>query len=170
MNNIQTVIDDWVATLSLNQYIIEQQLNGLTHADSLRPLPFSGNRMNWVLGHLAEHRDWMLRAVDATTLMPADEALRYRRGSEMLVDDALAVQLEVLKGYLQRSKDVLVTAVQSADEPFLLSKPETGLLMESQKDRTRLQRLQGLLWHETYHVGQLEPLRQLAGKTDQILK
>jgi hypothetical protein len=27
-----------------------------------------------------------------------------------------------------------------------------------------------LNWHEAYHVGQLELLRQLAGKNDQVIK
>ncbi len=30
------------------------------------------------------------------------------------------------------------------------------------------QQLDGLAWHETYHVGQAELLRHLAGKDDQV--
>ena len=63
MSMIQTQVADWIATLNLNQWIIEQQLKEITHEEALRPLPFQGNHMNWVLGHLVEHRDWMLRAV-----------------------------------------------------------------------------------------------------------
>ena len=169
MDSLQTQVADWVATLNINQWIIDQQIKGLTHADSLRPLPFRGNRLNWVLGHLAEHRDWMLRAVDAKTLMPAKEAMLYRRGSESLTDDSDVVEMATLVGYLNEAKGVLLTAVQAAADPFLLEKPETGLLLESMRDRTRLQRLQGLLWHETYHVGQLELLRQLTGTDDKVL-
>jgi hypothetical protein len=29
--------------------------------------------------------------------------------------------------------------------------------------------IEGLAWHETYHLGQLELLRQLAGKNDQVI-
>ena len=77
--------------------------------------------------------------------------------------------METLVGYIEQAKTALLDAVQSADEPFLLDKPETGLLLESMRERTRLQRLQSLLWHETYHVGQLELLRQLAGTDDKVL-
>ena len=162
MTIISAQVDDWAATLNLNQWIIDQELNGLTHEDSLRPLPFDGNRLNWVIGHLVEHRDWMLRALDLPTLMPAKEAMIYRRGSELLSDDGQAVPLDTLIAYLNRAKAALLTKLETADADFLQSKPQTGLLMESMKDRTRLQRLQGLLWHETYHVGQLEMLSQWA--------
>ena len=169
MTTPQTDVQDWIATLNLNHWIIERQLDGLTHDDTLLALPFRGNRLNWVLGHLAEHRDWMLRALDLKTLMPAQEAMRYRRGSDPLTDDHDAVQLDTLMGYLQRSKECLISKLSEVSTDFLSEKPDTGLLLETQRERTRLQRLQGLIWHETYHVGQLEFLRQLAGTDDAVL-
>lgn len=168
--SIDQQAQEWLETFKLNHWIIEKQVEGLTHEQTLLALPFRANRMNWVLGHLAEHRDWMLRAVDQTTLMPAQEALRYRRGSEPISDLNEAVDLAILLDYLRRSRECLLRSIETASTDFLLETPETGLLMESQRERTRLQRLQGLLWHETYHVGQLEILRQLAGTDDQVLK
>lgn len=44
-------VKDLIATLDTNQWIIDCQLKGLAHADTLRQLPFRGNCMNWVLGH-----------------------------------------------------------------------------------------------------------------------
>ena len=76
--------------------------------------------------------------------MTADDAMRYRRGSDELLDHSEAMALDALLRHLKQSKDVLTTAVSSATDTFLQEMPQTGLLMESQKERTRLQRLQGL--------------------------
>lgn len=166
----QVDIHNWISTLSLNHWIIGQQLEGITHAESMITPPFRANRLNWVVGHLVEHRDWMLRAVDETTIMPAKEVEMYRRGSEEMQDTDEVIPLETLIAYLARSKDCLIAKLQQVSLEFLDEKPQIGILMESHKDKTRFERLQGLLWHETYHVGQLEFLRQLAGKNDAILR
>jgi hypothetical protein len=36
-------------------------------------------------------------------------------------------------------------------------------------DQTVGKQITFLQWHETYHLGQLEPLRQLAGKNDKVI-
>lgn len=167
--SIEQQAQEWLETFKLNHWIIEKQVEGLSHDQTLLKLPFRANCMNWVLGHLAEHRDWMLRAVDQTTLMPAQDALRYRRGSEPISDPGEAVALAPLLDYLRRARECLLVSIEAASTDFLIQTPDTGLLMESQRERTRLQRLQGLLWHETYHVGQLEILRQVAGTDDRVL-
>lgn len=170
MTTLQHQVQEWLATFKLNHYIIEKQVAGLSQKDTLIALPFRGNRLNWVLGHLAEHRDWMLRAVDCTTLMPANQVEMYRRGSEPLSDSIEAIELDVIMGYLNQSKDCIIQHLDSVDDNFLKETPTTGILLQNDKERTRFQRLQGLLWHETYHVGQLELLRQLAGTNDAILQ
>ena len=170
MISVQYQVEEWIDTFNTNQWLIEKQLEGLSQEDTLIDLPFRGNRMNWVVGHLAEHRDWMLRAVDCTTLMPAKEAMLYRRGSDPLTDDSPAVPIETLLNYLRQAKACIITNIESADESFLTEKPTSGILMESHREKTRFQRLSGLLWHETYHMGQLEILRQLSGTDDAILK
>lgn len=169
MNYFQTQVHEWISTFNLNHWIIEKQVEGINHEQSMLALPFQGNRMNWVVGHLCEHRDWMLRAVDGKTLMAAKDVMVYRRGSDPLTDESEVLQLDAMLESLRTSKDSLVSKVASADEAFLMETPQAGILMDSHKDKTRFQRLQGLLWHETYHLGQLELLRQLSGVNDKIL-
>lgn len=162
-------IQNLISTLNGNQWVIDKQTEGLSHEQSMIQPPFRANCMNWVIGHIAEHRDWMLRAIDETTLMPAKQVELYRRGSEELQAGDEVVRLEILLDYLHRSKDCLVAKIESATVEFLSEKPQHGVLFESLKEKTRIERLQGLIWHETYHVGQLELLRQLAGTDDAIL-
>ena len=51
------------------------------HADSLLQLPFRGNCLNWVLGHLLDNRDDVLKALGAQRIMNDNSAALYRRGS-----------------------------------------------------------------------------------------
>ena len=165
----QNEVQNWIGTLNINHWLIEKHIEGVWHEQTMIQAPYNVNRMNWVVGHLAEHRDWMLRALDETTLMPAKEAMLYRRGSEPVQDDTEVVQLEVLLDYLRRAKECLTAKLSTVDDAFLLEKPQTGILLDSHKDKNRLERIQGLIWHETYHIGQLDLLRQVAGMNDTIL-
>lgn len=159
----------WLEIFATNHWVIDKQLDGLTHEDSLIMPPFRANCLNWVVGHIAEHRDWMLRALDEPVLMPASAVDIYRRGSQAMQADDDVIDFSTLLAYIAQSKRDIVSAMQTAMPEFLTEKPQTGIIMPSHKDKTRLERLQGLLWHETYHTGQLEFLRQLAGKNDAVL-
>lgn len=53
-------VTDLIESLERNLYIIKVQTQGLTHADSLLQLPFRGNCLNWVVGHIAANRNTML--------------------------------------------------------------------------------------------------------------
>lgn len=52
---------DLIGALERNLNIVKSQTQGLSHADSLLQLPFRGNCMNWVLGHIATTRNAMLQ-------------------------------------------------------------------------------------------------------------
>ncbi|MGB1286670.1 MAG: hypothetical protein ACPG7F_09080 [Aggregatilineales bacterium] len=165
----QTTITDWIATLALNTWIIQKQVDGLSHDDTMLKLPFRGNRLNWVLGHIIEHRDWMLKALDAEPLLFDNTADIYRRGSAEINAETPVLTLETLIELLQTGQTKIAESVTSATPEFLMEVTGRNYLMESHRDKSRLQRLQGLLWHETYHTGQTELFRQLAGKNDAVL-
>ena len=78
--------NDLAAALARNVNIVKMQSEGITHAESLMQLPFQGNCLNWVVGHLALSRDDMLEALGEPPMMAAKGA-RYDRGSELLTGD-----------------------------------------------------------------------------------
>ena len=47
----------------INYNVIKQQVDGLTHEDSLLQLPFRGNCLNWVLGHILVSRNRALTLI-----------------------------------------------------------------------------------------------------------
>ncbi len=142
-------------------YIIHQHVDDLTFTDTLAD-PAGGNTMNWVLGHMAAHREHMLRLLEIAFPWEAGAYNRYDRGSERLEDAADAVDLAQVLGDLDKSQALLAEWFLQADDVALSASIE-GLR------RDLGGQLAFLLWHETYHIGQLELLRHAAGRHESLI-
>jgi hypothetical protein len=148
-----------------NQGVLQAQTQGLSHADSLLQLPFRGNCLNWVLGHLLDNRDVVLEALGEQRIMSDPSAAYYRRGSEPIAGaTANALQLQDLLDQLARSQERLARAWGGATDADMAREVVRGETMTTLGKRVFF-----LYFHETYHVGQTELLRQLAGKNDQVI-
>lgn len=153
-----------IDTLRLNGVIINRQLRGMTHAETLLQPPFQANCMNWVLGHLLTERDGILSMLQLVQVLSAEELAIYDRGSLALTAANLASPLDSLKARLDQSLGQIVTALENMPQENLEINVDFG-------GKSRLgAEIAFLLWHETYHTGQLELLRQVAGKNDQVIK
>lgn len=148
-----------------NVGIIQRQVEGLAHAESLLQPPFRGNCLNWVLGHILDSRNTILRVLDAEPALDPAIAARYARGSEPVLGDEPGIApLEELLRALERSQERLagkLAGLSAADferemQFFTRTMPRSELLFF-------------LYFHECYHTGQTEQLRQLAGKNDKII-
>jgi len=144
----------------LTYNVIHRQLNGLTQADSLLQPPFRGNCLNWVLGHIVFNRGSILTLLGEDIPWTTEESDRYMRNSEPVTNEKDALPLERLLNGLEESQARILSGLQkvSAEKLAIVS-----------DDRTVAEQIAFLQWHETYHVGQLEPLRQLAGKNDKVI-
>ena len=147
-----------------NANVIRMQTEGLTHEDSLRQPLFRGNCLNWVLGHLAQNRDQVLAALGAEPVI-GKAGERYRRESDPIMEDGPDVlRLNELLEIFDQSQAALAKALGQATEEYLREEISAG-----QRTAHRNERLFFLYFHETYHVGQTELLRQLAGKDDKVI-
>jgi uncharacterized damage-inducible protein DinB len=147
-----------------NLTILQRQADGLTHADSLLQPPFRGNCLNWVLGHMAESRDSTLGALGAAPCS-GEAVARYARESEPITgDDAGALPLDELLRLLAASQEALAAALSRATPEDLARELTIG-----PRTTTVGARVFFLYFHETYHVGQTELLRQLAGANDKVI-
>ena len=147
-----------------NANIIKMQTEGLTQEDSLRQLLAHGNCLNWVLGHIAVNRDSVLETLGEPPEMGSN-GVRYKRGSDPLKQaDEGTLTLEELLDWLDRSQERIANTLSKMDEAALAREYTSG------NQKTTLgQRAFFLYFHETYHVGQTELFRQLAGKDDKII-
>ena len=148
-----------------NVGVIQAQTEGLNHADSLLQLPFRGNCLNWVLGHLLDNRDIVLEALGEPRIMSEDNAAVYRRGSEPIAGaTAELLPLQDLLDQLAQSQERLATALGRATNADMARE-----VVRNGNTTTLGKRVFFLYFHETYHVSQTELLRQLAGKNDQVI-
>ena len=157
---------DLAAALARNVKTVQAQTGGLTHADALLQPPFRGNCMNWVLGHVLENRNLTLQKLGQAPILSEAQAKRYGYGSEPVCDDggdqiADILNLEAMLALLVQSQETIEGALGSVTSDVLAQDTSSFL-----GTTTLGQFLFFLYYHETYHVGQLELLRQLAGTDD----
>jgi uncharacterized damage-inducible protein DinB len=156
---------DLIGGLERNLGIIKAQTKGLSHEDCLLQLPFRGNCLNWVLGHMADNRNTMLRLLGEEAILGEAQARRYGYASEPVCgegDDILT--LEQLLAVLEKSQSALAASLSK------ITAEELACEVQSFLGTTTLgQLIFFLFWHETYHDGQPEYLRQLAGKDDKVI-
>ena len=142
-----------------NHYVLHMQVKGLSHEDSLLTPPFRANCLNWVLGHIVVYRGRALNLVGGEPVWNEDQAAPYNRESEPLQAQD-AQRLEQIMADLDVSQERLDAA---------LSGLTTEDLERVVDDRTLAERLTFDYWHEAYHTGQTELLRQLAGTDDKVI-
>jgi uncharacterized damage-inducible protein DinB len=156
---------DLIQGLERNLGIIKAQTKGLSHADSLLQLPFRGNCLNWVLGHITDNRNTMLRLLGEESILSEAHAARYGYGSEPVCGDGDDIlTLEQLLAAMEQSQSALAARLETIT-PEELAREEQSFLGTT----TLGQLIFFLFWHETYHMGQPEYLRQLAGKDDKVI-
>lgn len=150
-----------------NVDIVKRQTDGLSHADSLIQLPFRANCMNWVVGHLITNRLSVFKLLGVQDI-PFDVSSleRYKRESEPIHADSEGVlPLEQLIATLEQSQGLLANRLNaiSAEE---LSQP---LAFFGNRSMPVAEWLFFFYFHDCYHTGQTEILRQAAGKDDKII-
>ena len=156
---------DMAKAFERNVRIAQQQTEGLSHADCLLQPPFQGNCMNWVLGHVTDTRNSVLTHLGLAPILSEAQANRYGYGSEpVCADGADLVPLGEMLAKLVASQAAIETRLAE------ITPEELAVETESHLGTTSLGAyLFFLYWHETYHVGQTELLRQLAGVGDKVV-
>lgn len=141
-----------------NASTLKKYTDGLTHEDSLLQMPSGGNCLNWVVGHIISARHRVLDMLGESPLWTDDIRAAYRMGSapitlenreiarpfETLLAEFEATQETIMAGLRCKTFEDMIVVLEGFDQPI-------G------------QRIAYFAWHEGYHVGQTEYLRQLAG-------
>lgn len=144
-----------------NTGVIHRHIDDLTHAESLVQPPYVHNCLNWVMGHIVQSRDQILQLFEVPALLTEAQTNRYKRGSQPVTQDGPdLIRLERLRNLLDEQQTQLANAFAHAPADYLqrpLGENTIGDIVFV------------LYFHETYHVGQVDPLRQVAGKNDRII-
>lgn len=153
-----------IQKFQLTTYIIHRQTEGITNEESVIQPPVRGNCMNWILGHILDERNYVLKLLGKELFF--DEATRdlYRRESAPVTGLSDGLPFDQLMVKLDRSQELIEAGLKSITSERLAEMDTAG---------TRNDQVGALIayihWHETYHTGQFELLRQLAGKNDKVI-
>jgi hypothetical protein len=149
-----------------NLEIIKLQAQGLTQEDSLIQLPFRGNCLNWIIGHILANRCNMLKVIGVEEILPGVNLDRYQRESEPIQgpEEGVLVLTELMS-HLETTQLRLEKELSQETEDSL-----QRLAAESARPEwTMANWLFFYYFHDCYHTGQTEILRQAAGKNDKII-
>ncbi len=148
-----------------NTSILQMQAAGLSHEDSLLQTPYRINCLNWTLGHILLYRDRAITLAGGSAQFPNGELARYQRESEPITEDGPGVlKLEALMAAIEASQKLLAATVgELTNEQFAAESDVDGRMV------SLAQRLHFDYFHDTYHTGQTELLRQVAGTDDAVI-
>lgn len=146
--------------------VVQRNIDGLGHEESLlQPAP-GGNCLNWVLGHLLAVYDRTLPMLGQEPVMGTDALKRYARGSAPLANPAEAVDFEELRTAWDESARRIDAGLASLT-PEVLDRPAPHS-PGNNPDETVRSLLGVTLFHQAYHAGQTGILRRIAGKEGAI--
>ncbi|MBM3286294.1 MAG: DinB family protein [Candidatus Eisenbacteria bacterium] len=143
----------------INHHVLGVNMKGITHEESLAQPPGAGNCINWVLGHIAQQRNSILRLLEEPAIWTEAESAPYIRGSKPMIDAGAAAPLEKILGAIDRSQERIVAA---------LARTSPERLTAAGPDGTVAEKIAMLHFHEAYHLGQIGLLRRLLGKEGAI--
>lgn len=144
------------------QWVINSQTEGLSFEDMLlQPQP-GGNSMLWVLGHMVDSMVDLVEVLGGPRPTGFERYQRFSRLSEPVVkeEDGLPKLTQILEDFGKLS-DLAQRTLDDQDEQFFTqpgwrgSKGESALFFA---------------FHMSYHSGQLEQLRNLAGRTEKVIE
>lgn len=158
---MQTILETVSWQFTFTHGLLMQQTEGIIHAESLLQPPFGGNCLNWVMGHLTGARHNICKMMGVPSFWQDAAAVRYARGSAPITtaDDAGIVDFGALRDLFAHSQSIMLPAIERLTEADL-KKPF--------REKDTAFWLARFAFHEAYHTGQAELLRQLAGKADAV--
>jgi uncharacterized damage-inducible protein DinB len=144
--------------------VIARNVEGLTHEDSLAPAAGGGNTANWILGHLVNVHNTLMRIIGAPPVW-SSEQLERARFDHPIRDASGAIDWNSLVERFNASRDTCLAALaaltdEALDEPM----PDAF-----GNPSTRAGVLGILAFHQGYHAGQLGMARRAAGLRTAIL-
>lgn len=145
-----------LSTFRSNHMLAVRHLEGLDEGETLLTPSFQANSLNWLLGHIVNGRAEALKHLGRLFLWPGEAGERYRTGSDPIEAETAVPLSELLKRF-NESQEAIEAALAEGPEAYLQEVVPTRF-----GEQPRWQHISGLAWHETYHVGQMELLRQLA--------
>ncbi len=147
-----------VTAFTRNAGYFHAHLAGLTHADAVVQPPVAGNCILWIVGHIICYRNYILEITWQPAVLSGAEAQRFAKGSApVLADEPNLTRLEVLSNAYDTAQNLIIEGIRRLT-------PEQSIEVVHQNDFVlpRVDLIMSYMRHESYHLGQLELLREIA--------
>jgi uncharacterized damage-inducible protein DinB len=153
-----------ITSFQRTSWIIHHQTEGITDEESVIQPPVRGNCMNWILGHILTERNFILKLLGYEPVFDKATQEHYQRESAPVTTEAEGIPFHQLMADFDLSQERIENGLKLISAERLAEMGEAG----SRKDQVGAL-IAFIHWHETYHTGQFELLRQLAGKNDKVI-
>ncbi len=147
-------------------HVVQLNIEGLTHEESLIAPTGGANCLNWVLGHLVCIYNEMLPILGQEQVIEGAQLDRYSRGSAPSLSAAEAIALEKLVEAWDEASKSINTGLKTLTAD-LLNQP-APYSPGKNPDETVRTLLTTVLFHQAYHAGQTGVLRRVIGKEGAI--
>ncbi len=149
---------------AVGAFVMERNLAGVTHEDSLRAPQPGGNTMNWIVGHVVRTRN---QALGLLGVKPPFDDSEFEPYGASGFDPGGALALDELK----RRFDALGPALTGALEKTTLEQLSSAAPFSptGNPNETLGTLLASIAFHEAYHLGQTGLSRRLLGKPGALL-
>lgn len=158
------IVDGFIDRFGYNHHSINRLTENISHNESMILPSFKGNNMNWVIGHIIESRNELLEIIGSQPIWDEFARMKYQSGSRVVSDlDNPGEEFSMLLTDIESTHALIVSRLKELTDSDLLM-----TVGEGEQKGTIAATINGYIWHETYHIGQLELLRQVAGKTEKV--
>ena len=145
----------------LTSYVLEKNVAGVSHQESLINPDPGGSCLNWVVGHLTLSRNRALRLFGQEPMYDNEEFAAYA-GEDVPLTRENAISFEELKRRFKALQEPLVNCLDRLS-PADMDKPAPFSPTGNPKE-TMGTLLASLAFHEAYHAGQTGLLRRVIGR------
>jgi hypothetical protein len=149
---------------AIGAFVLDRNLAGITHDDSLRAPQPGGNTMNWIVGHIVRTRNQALGLLGQSPVFDDSDFELYGATG---FDPRRALTLDELK----RRFDVLGPALGAALEKTTPAQLDAAAPFSptGNPGETVGTLIASIAFHEAYHLGQTGLARRLLGKRGALL-
>ena len=137
--------------------VTASNLERMTPEQSLAQPSPGGNCANWILGHLTNVQNGVMKLVGGAPVWDSDQLARA--GEDPILESASAIDWETMRERFLGSRDRCLDAISALSDKALeesVPHPFGGMT-------SRAELLYVLAFHQAYHAGQLAISRRIAG-------
>lgn len=140
----------------------------ITDEESIVSLPGDANCINWVVGHIIDAQNQLLKLLKQQPVWDNEEFHCYARGANPKHVHELFLPFGKLKEYFKISYERLMAGINNVQPHELIAISIISLPDGTTVSHTLLEWLTVFSFHESYHCGQTGLQRRLLGKEGKI--